>query len=131
MSYDLNYRALLWKNRGGLAKAQEVMNELCKYVDVLVGNEEELQKALGIEGADVSFKRTNGRTLARAIGQSINQSINQCATSYLPPSLSLVAAVAVLTRCCPPPLRCWVCVYALLVGRETLEVGPRCLLRHD
>ena len=60
MSYDLNYRALLWKNRGGLEKAQEIMNELCKYVDVLVGNEEELQKALGIEGADVSRTCTVG-----------------------------------------------------------------------
>lgn len=53
VSFDLNYRALLWKNRGGLAKAQEIMNKLVQYVDVLVGNEEELQKALGIEGADV------------------------------------------------------------------------------
>ena len=39
-SFDLNYRAKLWKHKGGVAKCQEVMNEICKHVDILLGNEE-------------------------------------------------------------------------------------------
>jgi 2-dehydro-3-deoxygluconokinase len=49
VSCDLNYRSKLWKYG---KKAPEVMNELVKYVDVAVGNEEDCQKSLGIE-ADV------------------------------------------------------------------------------
>ena len=48
-SYDLNYRASLWKSIGGQAKAQEVNREIAKYVDVMIGNEEDFTAALGIE----------------------------------------------------------------------------------
>lgn len=44
-SCDLNYRAKLWKWG---KKADEVMPELTKYVDVVIANEEDCQKALGI-----------------------------------------------------------------------------------
>ena len=48
-SYDLNYRASLWKSIGGQARAQEVNREIAKYVDVMIGNEEDFTAALGIE----------------------------------------------------------------------------------
>ena len=48
-SYDLNYRASLWKSIGGKARAQEVNREIAKYVDVMIGNEEDFTAALGIE----------------------------------------------------------------------------------
>jgi 2-dehydro-3-deoxygluconokinase len=48
-SYDLNYRASLWKTIGGQKKAQEVNREIAKYVDVMIGNEEDFTAALGIE----------------------------------------------------------------------------------
>lgn len=48
-SYDLNYRPSLWKSIGGQAKAQEVNREIAKYVDVMIGNEEDFTAALGIE----------------------------------------------------------------------------------
>ena len=48
-SYGLNYRASLWKSIGGQSKAQEVNREIAKYVDVMIGNEEDFTAALGIE----------------------------------------------------------------------------------
>lgn len=54
VSYDLNYRPSLWKTIGGLAKAQEVNKEIAKYVDVMIGNEEDFTASLGfeVEGVD-------------------------------------------------------------------------------
>ncbi len=52
-SFDLNYRAKLWSSIGGDAKGQAVISDIVKHVDCLVGNEEDLQKGLGIEGQDV------------------------------------------------------------------------------
>ena len=41
VSYDLNYRPSMWKSIGGKARAQEVNREIAKYVDVMIGNEED------------------------------------------------------------------------------------------
>jgi len=49
ISYDLNYRDSLWKAIGGKARATEVNRELAKYVDVMIGNEEDFTAALGFE----------------------------------------------------------------------------------
>jgi len=54
VSFDLNYREKLWNIWGGPARAREIMGRIVKDVDVLVGNEEDLQKALGIAGPEVS-----------------------------------------------------------------------------
>lgn len=56
VSFDLNFREKLWKVSGGLARAQEVIRRIVANVDVLVGNEEELQKGLGIAGPEVVSK---------------------------------------------------------------------------
>jgi 2-dehydro-3-deoxygluconokinase len=54
VSYDLNYRPSLWKTIGGKERAQKVNREIAKYVDVMIGNEEDFTACLGfeIEGAD-------------------------------------------------------------------------------
>jgi 2-dehydro-3-deoxygluconokinase len=49
VSYDLNYRESLWKSIGGKAKAQQVNRVLARYVDVMLGNEEDFTAALGFE----------------------------------------------------------------------------------
>ena len=49
ISYDLNYRPSMWSAIGGLEKAREVNREVAKYVDVMIGNEEDFTAALGIE----------------------------------------------------------------------------------
>lgn len=54
VSFDLNYREKLWKASGAAARAREVLGRMIKYVDVLVGNEEDLQKGLGINGPEVA-----------------------------------------------------------------------------
>ncbi len=53
VSFDLNYREKLWKSRGGIKRAQEVLGSIIENVDVLVGNEEDLQKGLGFSGPEV------------------------------------------------------------------------------
>ena len=55
-SFDLNFRAKLWNIWGGEQKAVEVIDRIVKHVDVLVGNEEDLQKGLGIPGPEVASK---------------------------------------------------------------------------
>jgi 2-dehydro-3-deoxygluconokinase len=56
VSFDLNYRAKLWKISGGLDRAQAVIRRIVENVDILVGNEEDLQKGLGISGPAVTAK---------------------------------------------------------------------------
>ena len=56
VSFDLNYREKLWNVIGGAKKAVEVIDRIVKNVDVLVGNEEDLQKGLGIPGPEVAAK---------------------------------------------------------------------------
>ncbi|MDR3736713.1 MAG: sugar kinase [Acidobacteriaceae bacterium] len=53
-SFDLNYREKLWKTQGGAAQAHKVLGEIVEHVDVLVGNEEDLQKGLGFAGPEVA-----------------------------------------------------------------------------
>jgi 2-dehydro-3-deoxygluconokinase len=55
-SFDLNYRAKLWNISGGHERAVSVLDRIVKNVDVLVGNEEDLQCGLGIPGPEVAAK---------------------------------------------------------------------------
>lgn len=56
VSFDLNYREKLWKISGGLDRAQAVIRRIVENVDILVGNEEDLQKGLGIPGPAAATK---------------------------------------------------------------------------
>ncbi len=55
-SFDLNYREKLWKSCGGAKRAQKILGAIVENVDVLVGNEEDLQKGLGFAGPEVAAK---------------------------------------------------------------------------
>jgi 2-dehydro-3-deoxygluconokinase len=55
-SFDLNFREKLWNLWGGQKVAVEVVEQIVQHVDVLVGNEEDLQKGLGIAGPEVAAK---------------------------------------------------------------------------
>ena len=55
-SFDLNFREKLWKRSGGRDRAVEVIGRIVENVDVLVGNEEDLQTGLGIPGPEVAAK---------------------------------------------------------------------------
>ncbi len=56
ISFDLNYRDKLWNAAGGHDRALGVVDRIVKNVDVLVGNEEDLQKGLGVPGPEVAAK---------------------------------------------------------------------------
>src|SRR5205807_5188965 len=55
-SFDLNYRAKLWASVGGPERAHKVLRRIVGHVDALIGNEEDLQNALGIHGPDVASR---------------------------------------------------------------------------
>jgi 2-dehydro-3-deoxygluconokinase len=55
-SFDLNFREKLWSVAGGESRAVETIGRIVENVDVLVGNEEDLQKGLGIPGPEVAAK---------------------------------------------------------------------------
>jgi 2-dehydro-3-deoxygluconokinase len=55
-SLDLNFRAKLWKAAGGEQRAVETMRRIVAHVDCLIGNEEDLQKGLGVKGPEVTKK---------------------------------------------------------------------------
>ncbi|MEO7272635.1 MAG: PfkB family carbohydrate kinase, partial [Vicinamibacterales bacterium] len=56
VSFDLNYREKLWRATGGHARALSTLQRIVEHVDVLVGNEEDLQLGLGIPGPAVEAK---------------------------------------------------------------------------
>ena len=70
VSFDLNFRAKLWNAAvaegagpgAGEARAVEVLNRILQHVDVLVGNEEDLQKGVGIAGPEVAGAKTDSRS---------------------------------------------------------------------
>lgn len=69
ISYDLNYRESLWKGIGGKERAREVNRALARYVDVMIGNEEDFTAALGfdVEGADPGFSKLEASSYQKMI----------------------------------------------------------------
>jgi len=58
ISFDLNYRAKLWSLWGSEERAQAIVERIVEQVDVLVGNEEDLQLGLGMPGPEVAAAST-------------------------------------------------------------------------
>jgi 2-dehydro-3-deoxygluconokinase len=74
VSFDLNFREKLWKISGGQDRAVAVINRIVQNVDVLVGNEEDLQKGLGIPGPEVAAKsKLDPSAFFAMIGQVVAQ----------------------------------------------------------
>lgn len=73
VSYDLNYRPSLWSHIGGKARAQAVNKEIAKYVDVMIGNEEDFTACLGfeVEGNDENLKELNLDGYKKMIGEVV------------------------------------------------------------
>jgi len=81
-SFDLNYREKLWSVRGGVAKAMAELGRIVALTDVLVGNEEDLQKGLGMPGPEVHAKSALDPSAFLAMMQAVT-------TKY--PNLKLLA----------------------------------------
>ena len=75
VAYDLNYRASLWKSQGGKEAAQRVNREIAKYVDVMIGNEEDFTACLGfdVEGADEHLTTIETDSFARMIQKAVSE----------------------------------------------------------
>ena len=69
ISYDLNYRPSLWQAIGGVQKAQEVNKEIARYVDVMLGNEEDFTACLGfeVEGLDKNISKLDPTNFKKMI----------------------------------------------------------------
>ena len=73
-SFDLNYRAKMWVAAGGVERARHVLRRIIGHVDVLIGNEEDLQQGLGIAGPDVgSHSRLDPDTFFLMIDRVVEQ----------------------------------------------------------
>ncbi len=90
VSYDLNYRASLWKGIGGQDRARAVNRGLARHVDVMLGNEEDFTAALGftVEGVDEHYSELD----AGAYQPMINAVIREY------PNLSAVATTLRVAR---------------------------------
>ena len=83
VSYDLNYRASLWKDIGGKDKAVEVNRGIAPFVDVMIGNEEDFSAALGfkVEGLDDGCSKLDPSNFKRMIGQAVKTFPNVAAVA--------------------------------------------------
>ena len=81
ISFDLNYRASFWKGRE--AELRSAFSDIASLSDFLIGNEEDFQLALGIEGPEAG-----GKGLASKI-ESFKEMINRVKAAY--PNVSCFA----------------------------------------
>lgn len=74
-SYDLNFRASLWKDIGGTEKAKEVNRRIASSVDVMIGNEEDFTAALGfrVEGLDEGCSKLDPSNFKKMINQAVKE----------------------------------------------------------
>jgi len=73
VSYDLNYRASLWKDIGGQEKARKVNRTIASSVDVMIGNEEDFTAALGFEvkGLDENYSALDPTNFRKMIAEAV------------------------------------------------------------
>jgi 2-dehydro-3-deoxygluconokinase len=88
VSFDLNYRAKLWASQGGPERAREVLGRIVEEVDVLVGNEEDLQMGLGLHGPAVGASAAGG-PVSKLDPSSFLATMEEVAKRY--PRISAVA----------------------------------------
>jgi 2-dehydro-3-deoxygluconokinase len=75
VSYDLNYRASLWKSIGGQKKAQQINRMLAPYIDVMMGNEEDFTACLGLQvpGLDKHLSNLDPSNFRKMIQEAAKQ----------------------------------------------------------
>lgn len=75
VSYDLNYRASLWKTHGGAEAAQRVNRHIARHVDVMIGNEEDFTACLGfeVEGVDEHLSKIDPANFKKMIATAVSE----------------------------------------------------------
>src|SRR5947207_9281360 len=83
VSYDLNYRASLWKSQGGKEGAQKINRHIAQYVDVMIGNEDNFTACLGfhVEGADENLLHIDVTAFKKMIETAVKTYPNFKATA--------------------------------------------------
>lgn len=83
VSYDLNYRPSLWKGFGGLERCRQINREIAKYVDVMIGNEEDFTACLGLEvaGTDENLTELDVGSFQKMITRAVADFPNFKATA--------------------------------------------------
>lgn len=83
VSYDLNYRPSLWKGFGGIEKCREINRSIAKYVDVMIGNEEDFTACLGfeVEGVDSNLTELDTSSFEKMIARAVSDFPNFAATA--------------------------------------------------
>ena len=73
VSYDLNYRASLWKSQGGKEGAQRINRTIAPHVDVMLGNEEDFTACLGfeVEGLDEHISKLDPGNFKKMIAEAV------------------------------------------------------------
>lgn len=73
VSFDLNFRASLWKSQGGTERAVEMNRRIAPLVDVMLGNEEDFTTALGFEvpGLDAHISNIDPANFKKMIAEVI------------------------------------------------------------
>ena len=111
ISFDLNYRASFWKNRDKELKS--IFTEIAASSDILVGNEEDFQLCLGIEGPE-----EGGKDIAAKI-ESFKEMINRVKKAF--PATSVFATT--LRQVISTNEHLWGAI--LLEGKNWHVVEPR------
>jgi 2-dehydro-3-deoxygluconokinase len=75
VSYDLNYRASLWKSQGGQEQARRINRAIAPYVDVMLGNEEDFTACLGfaVEGLDEHISKIDPANFKKMIATAVRE----------------------------------------------------------
>jgi 2-dehydro-3-deoxygluconokinase len=121
VAYDLNYRASLWKSQGGKEGAQTINRNIAKYVDVMIGNEEDFTACLGfdVEGADEHLTNIETDSFKKMI---------QCAVGEFP---NFKVAATTLRKATTASLNDWSAILYYQgelyqsMKRENLEIYDR------
>jgi len=109
VSFDLNYRATLWAaaatrsraaeaGEAGSKRAVEILSRIVSEVDVLLGNEEDLQLGLGLSGPSMDAKRSPGARAESAPGKGLDPNAFLAAIGEVRRRFPRVAAIATTLR---------------------------------
>ena len=111
ISFDLNYRATFWAGRE--QELREIFTEIASVADILVGNEEDFQLALGIQGPEAG-----GKDLASKI-DSFKEMIGRVKLAF--PNTSVFATTLRQVK----SVNCHMWGAIMLAGDEWQVVEPR------
>jgi 2-dehydro-3-deoxygluconokinase len=111
IAFDLNYRASFWKGRK--QELSEIFAEIASVADILIGNEEDFQLCLGIEGPEAGGKGIDSKI------EAFKEMIGRVKTAF--PNASVFATT--LREVVSTNEHLWGAI--MLAGEEWQVIEPR------